>query len=132
MGMTILVTGSRDWEGPIAEHQVQQVLGKALDLSWALSRTHMILRHGACPTGADQCADRWGLRRPREVLVEAYPADWKQYGKAAGFRRNEHMVSLGADLCIAFSRNASRGTAHCLNLARDAGIPTFIVDWGML
>lgn len=44
----------------------------------------------------------------------------------AGFYRNEAMVAAGADLCLAFIDNGSRGATHCANTAQAAGIPTLI------
>lgn len=42
----------------------------------------------------------------------------------AGYYRNELMVSLGADLCLAFIADESRGASHCAQLAWEAGIKT--------
>ena len=51
----------------------------------------------------------------------------QQTGRVSAVRpghvRNHHMVSLGADLCLAFPLGESRGTRGCMAAAHKAGIP---------
>jgi len=127
----VLVTGSRTWKDRTAVYA-------ALD---DLLREHqnLIVIHGACPTGADQIAQEWVIRAFRTSLLgiataEPHPADWTAHGKRAGFIRNEHMVSLGAGLALAFiapctkpgcqqgKPHGSHGASHCAALAEKAGI----------
>ncbi len=132
--MRVLVTGSRDWTD---RNVIAQALLDARDKPPAgATPGRMVLVSGACPTGADrlaeQLADRWDWQ------VERHPADWASHGKAAGFRRNEHMVALGADVCLAFlgpcssascrepRPHGSHGTKHCAGKAADAGV---VVRW---
>lgn len=112
----ILVTGSRDW----ADHDiVHDALTAEVD-----QHVPAVIVHGACPSGADAMAS-WWVRRYRhlDVTEEAHPAIWRLYGKRAGFIRNGAMVDLGADVCLAFIRNGSRGASHTATLAEHAGIP---------
>ncbi len=114
----VLVTGSREW----VDH----------DRLWTALNQYplpMVVVHGACPSGADAMAAGWARRAASSygwpVTQERHPADWRTYGKAAGFRRNAEMVALGAFVCLAFYREGAgnRGTAHCAGLAERAGIP---------
>lgn len=116
MTYRILVTGSRDWTD---EHIIFQAL---FITGMAAPPGNRILVSGACPTGADAIAERMARRMGWQV--ERHPAEWKKYGGAAGPKRNAHMVSLGADICLAFILNGSRGATGCAKLAERAGIPT--------
>jgi hypothetical protein len=119
----VLITGSRDWEKP-------EVIRFALDYAFceaAHTGRSLTVVHGACPRGADaQAADyaNYLISRDLPVKTEPHPANWQINGKRAGFIRNAHMVNLGADVCLAFIRNGSRGASHTARLAEEAGIPT--------
>lgn len=125
--MRVLVTGSRDWTGVYGEARIYMVLNMVLALCEVLGQKLTIV-HGDGP-GADQTIDAWAVRRDDSgVTVERWPAPWAM-GKYAGPVRNGQMVGQGADMCIGFLKNASKGTTGTLLLAREAGIPTFTVHW---
>lgn len=125
--MRVLVTGSRDWTGVYGTARVTMVLDSVHMLANALNQDLTIV-HGDGP-GADQLIDAWAVRRDDAgVTVERYPADW-HLGRYAGPLRNTTMIGLGADMCIGFLRNASKGTTGTLLIAKEAGIPTFTVHW---
>jgi len=114
----LLITGSRyGWD----EDALKQALFDALR---ELGTEDTILVHGAAPGVDAQAAtiwQNWGLQD------EPHPADWS-IGKKAGPLRNQEMVDLGADLCLAFPAVDSRGTRHCLGAAQTAGIPTVVYE----
>ena len=124
----VLVTGSRTWDDG------RTVWDALEDLQWS-PRT-LVVVHGAAPKGADEMADRWARVHGvgGGIVAEPHAADWDRYGKRAGFIRNAEMVSLGAELCLAFiapctnssCRNGkphgSHGATHCAALAEKAGI----------
>jgi hypothetical protein len=118
----VLVTGSRDWPTP---GTVWGALNDARQEAILAGRPLTVI-HGACPRGADAHAAEWSRlvnQFTHGVIEERHPADWQQHGKAAGFRRNAEMVALGADVCLAFIHNGSRGASHTAALAEQAGIP---------
>lgn len=121
--MRILVTGSRDWDDMNKVWDAIHEQDPCVEHDDCFDESHLItIVHGACPTGADAMADlvgrEWGVR------VERHPARWDELGKRAGFVRNAEMVNLGADVCLAFIKNESRGATHTADLAEKAGIPT--------
>lgn len=123
--MRVLVTGSRDWPD-------RDIIWSAL-AAIATESPFATLVHGDCPTGADAIADHWWTTFGGHV--ERHPADWSR-GRKAGPERNAEMVTLGADLCLAFigpctsprcrrdDRHWSHGATGCADLAEAAGIET--------
>ncbi|MDT0381401.1 DUF2493 domain-containing protein [Streptomyces sp. DSM 42041] len=118
----VLVTGSRDWD---SDERVWAALNDTRDEALITGR-HLVVVHGACPRGADAHAARWcttATQFANGVTEERHPADWDRHGRAAGFCRNAEMVQRGADLCLAFIKDGSRGASHTARLAEQAGIP---------
>lgn len=115
----ILVTGSRDWGKRSTTETV--TLETSLRALWESYGSASVLVSGACPTGADRLAETlwesWG------GTVERHPADWRS-GRSAGPLRNRRMVNSGADVCLAFIRNGSRGASGCAQMAEEVGIKT--------
>ena len=60
--------------------------------------------------------------------IAYFPADWDQFGKAAGYIRNKEMAKY-ADACVIFWDGQSKGSKHMYDLALKEGIPTRIVRY---
>lgn len=129
----LLLSGSRDWDDP---RPIHYLLHTAYHKAMTEFDGKLIVIHGGA-RGADQLAEKWVLTHIRtewNVDSEVYPVtseDWRVKGKSAGYQRNQKMVDLGADLGVAFIKAGSKGASMCLELMRNAGIPTFGMDWGM-
>lgn len=117
--MRVLITGSRDWSH-------REVIDQELRKAWSsnVGTGLPTLVSGACPTGADAIAEQFW--RSHGLPVERHPAEWDKYDKWAGPKRNIEMVEAGADLCLAFIKNNSKGASHTTRLAREAGIKTIV------
>lgn len=123
----LLITGSRTWTD-------REAIARALDK--AVVNPHqwkVILVHGGA-RGVDTMAAE--LAKEHGWSVEKHNAHWYEHDdkcpgwhegericKRAGHRRNEHMVSLGADLCLAFIKDQSTGATGCAKAAEAANIP---------
>ena len=75
-------------------------------------------------------ADRLGVRFAREhgVTLHERPADWDQYGKRAGFMRNEEMGRF-SDGLLAFWDGKSPGTKHMVEFMRKLNKPVHIISY---
>lgn len=116
--MRLLITGSRTWDN-------EATIRAVLDI-YAVGPfdTPPVLVHGGA-TGADAiAAEYW---KSFGLPVEPHLPNYRRYArKQAPLIRNVQMVQLGADRCLAFILNGSRGASHCSDLAKRAGIPTTI------
>lgn len=115
----ILVTGSREWDDWLGVDsalclEVQQMMGDP-------GGTPVLIHGGAI--GLDSIAKRIWQRTPWPM--EEYPAE----GFDTPLLRNQYMVDLGADVCLAFALKWATGTGHCARAARRAGILT--IDYGV-
>ena len=126
----VLVAGTRGWRDGGA---VFDALITVCALLVADSRDVTVVTGGGKGSGAwaVKAAGRLGMG------VELHPAEQHAGGSAAGIRRDEAMVALGADACLGFppsleDRSVSVGTWRCLAAAAGAGVATLILTDGAL
>src|SRR6185369_10799473 len=101
MGDTrILVTGWRDWPESHA-HVIHEAIEQAAEaVGGPFGR--VVVVHGQCPYGGvDLYAAQWA-RKHDLASEEPHPAERDRSGRILGPARNSKMVSLGADICLAF------------------------------
>ena len=108
--MRVLVCGGR-------EYQDWQTVRKTLSqLHTDYTITH-IIQGGA--KGADTFSKQWAAMY--QVPSTQFSAKWNQYGKRAGYLRNQEMLVKGKpDLVVAFP--GGNGTAMMVRIAKEAGV----------
>ncbi|ASR75964.1 DprA-like DNA processing chain A [Mycobacterium phage GenevaB15] len=136
----VLITGSRDWTD---RHAVGLALQSELE-----KHGEILILNGMCERGADLHAHEYYLMHGSKwVREKEFPADWsrdctsscyhkprfkngQRYCPLAGHLRNQAMVDFGADVCLAFPLEDSRGTYDCMKRAKKAGITVHNLGWG--
>lgn len=131
--MRILVTGSRTWGSYLSVYNAIRLHAADADKD-----SEVTIVHGGA-RGADTLAGQ--IARDLGMIEELHEANWDSCGPdcnrshkrqrqngewycpRSGFVRNAEMVNLGADVCLAFYKGASKGTDMCAKLADKAGIP---------
>jgi hypothetical protein len=133
--MRVLVCGSRTYtdtrsvwillDGLFLDHSVGYMVAHV--------EPFVLIEGGAA--GADRAACRWVTDSPLHgpyVVHEQYAADWERYGRRAGYLRNAEMLRVGEpELVVGFvdkPLEESRGTKMMLDLAKAAGVETWVVQ----
>lgn len=113
----ILVTGSRNWVHP---ELVERVIWDTIR-----GRYPVTIVHGGA-AGADSYASRLCrlYKHHPDLQEEVHLPDYQKYGRRAPHVRNDLMISLGADACLAFIRDESNGASSTAQKAYEAGIAT--------
>ena len=119
--MRIAIVGSRsfnDWE------YMKQIM-TWVTVPYPVWDIDAIISGGA--KGADTLAERVAHELGLRLIV--HRAEWDKYGKSAGYRRNKLIVD-DANLILAFWDGESKGTAHTIKLAEEAGKTVHVfTDW---
>ena len=77
--------------------------------------------------GADKAGEMYA--NEEKFDLEIFPADWKKFGKSAGFRRNEQMANV-ADAVVAFWDGKSNGTKHMIETAEKNNLDLRVINYG--
>lgn len=118
MSKSIIIAGGRDFEdyGYLSQ-TMDQLLSDVTD--------DVIIVCGKA-RGADTLGERYAIEHGH--TVQCFPADWKRYGKAAGFIRNAEMAK-NADALVAFWNGKSSGTKHMIETAKSLGLTVHIKQY---
>ncbi len=104
--MKLAVVGSRGFDN-------YEILKTVIDEIRTAYEITTIVSGGA--VGADTFAEQYAEENGIEMVV--FPAEWKRFGKKAGFLRNNTIWS-NSDIGVAFWDGKSKGTAHSFDISR--------------
>ena len=79
-------------------------------------------------TGVDSLAKEYA--QENDWFIKEFPANWKKYGKSAGYRRNKDMVH-NCDLCLILWDGKSKGTQHDIELCEKEGKKYFLLRYDL-
>jgi len=116
----LIVAGGRDFVDYQRAHAVLFALAEEAGADRSISIVSGMAR------GADRVA--YEIAKAENIKCYEFPADWNQYGKRAGYLRNENMARVANGL-LAFWDGKSRGTAHMIKTMRVLGKPVQIVSY---
>lgn len=120
--LNILIAGGRDYDDYIrlkafVAHTIKDMNFDTITIISGMAR------------GADMMGVR--LAEEKKYQLKKFPAQWKKYGKMAGFIRNRQMLDYIANepdecMVIAFWDGQSKGTKHTIETAKEMNINCFI------
>ena len=70
--------------------------------------------------GADSLGEWFAEEFKKEKII--FPADWKRFGKKAGFLRNVDIID-NCDECVCFWDGQSHGAKHDIDLCKEKNKP---------
>lgn len=76
--------------------------------------------------GADTLGEQYA--KEHGYQVNYFPANWKRFGKSAGYIRNTEMAK-NADALVAFWDGHSLGTKHMIATAEQLGLDVRVVQY---
>jgi len=115
--MKVIIAGSRTFSD-------YNLLKKKLDLFFSKKKKREITIISGTANGADKLGEKYASEN--NISIERYPADWDQYGKSAGYKRNLQMAN-NADALVAFWDGVSKGTNHMIDIAKEKQLQVRIV-----
>lgn len=112
----VIIAGGRDFaDKALLDSKVTQLWLADKDQDWRINC--------GMATGADTLGWQWAI--DHELLVKEFPANWNQFGKAAGHKRNLQMA-LDGDILIAFWDGLSSGTRDMIQTALYQGLEVHV------
>lgn len=120
--LNVIVAGGRDFT---SEKNYEMMKSWLLYFFKDLFPHHITIVSGMA-AGADSLAIRFA--KEHGLQVKEFPADWKRFGKSAGYKRNVQMAEF-ADACVCFWNQHSKGTKHMIDIAKERELKLRVVKY---
>jgi len=115
--MKVIIAGGRDFKD---YNKLKDSCDKIL-----INQNNIEIVSGTA-NGADILGERYAQEKGYEV--KKFPAKWDEYGKKAGYMRNQEMGEY-ADGLIAFWDGKSKGTKHMIDIATNKGLKVRVISY---
>lgn len=116
----IIVAGGRDfYDYSLLHNSLEKIISEDY------SDHEIVIVSGNAP-GADREGERFADNKGYEKAL--YPAQWTEFGKAAGHIRNQQMAE-NADVVVAFWNDRSPGTADMIERATNNKLKKYIIRY---
>lgn len=129
--MRVIIAGSRSFDDYVAlKDYCDEVIGTYRSRE-RVPHQDIEIVSGGC-TGTDKLGERYA--RANGWKCKVFPANWDEYGKAAGPIRNGQMAEYackspdGFGVLIAFPKPNSKGTKNMIMQASNAGIDIYMKE----
>lgn len=111
-GLSVIIAGSRS----ITE--LGDITSQRRIVTYAIETAPFVIGEVVSGTarGVDQIGEDWATHH--DVPIQRFSANWDEFGRSAGPRRNKRMADY-ADALVAVHVNESPGTADMIDTARD-------------
>ena len=116
--MRLIIAGSRNFDDEETFRKVMALVDRLIDSAYLDFPSEVV--SGTC-RGADTMGERWA--KDHGHPIKRFPADWKQYGKAAGPIRNKEMAEYGDALILLWKPSSSSGSLSMFNEAIKKNLP---------
>lgn len=117
--MKVIIAGGRSFDN-------YELLKSKCDKLLSLTPPQDLIIVSGAAKGADKLGEKYA--QDNNLNVKQFPADWDQFGRSAGYIRNEEMAKY-ADALIAFWDGESKGTKHMIDLAGKYKLKVRIVKY---
>ena len=130
--MRVIIAGGRDFDD--YNHLKLKCIDRfqhLKNLGYNTARESLEIVSGTA-RGADKLGEQFG--KEFDIQIKYFPADWSQFGKSAGYIRNDQMAKYAKEdkevgVLFVFWDGKSRGTKHMIDLAKKRGLVVEVIKY---